>query len=78
LLLTRVRPPRFAEGDRFRVFVLAYFTWRLFVDSLKPGVPFAGLTVLQWTCVAAILWYSPDLWRMIFGASKPKEALSHV
>ena len=71
LLLTRIRPPRFAEGDRFRVFVLAYyFSWRLFVDFLKPGVPFDGLTVLQWTCVAAILWYTPDLWRMIFDAPK--------
>lgn len=82
LLLNRVRPPRFAEGDRFRVFVLAYFSWRLLVDFLKPGVPFAGLTALQWTCVAAIAWYTPDLWRMISGASKSKskskEVLTHV
>lgn len=82
LLLTRIRPPRFAEGDRFRVFVLAYFSWRLFIDFLKPGVPFAGLTVLQWTCVAGILWYTPDLWRMMSVApiaeSKAKEVPTHV
>jgi prolipoprotein diacylglyceryltransferase len=78
LLLTRVRPPRFAEGDRFRVFVLAYFSWRLFIDFLKPGIPFDGLTVLQWTCVAAILWYAPDLWRMISAAPTAKEVLTHV
>src|SRR5271165_737482 len=68
---------RFAEGDRFRIFVLAYFSWRLLVDFLKPGVRFADLTVLQWACAAAVLWYSRDLWRIVSEAWKPKEALAH-
>ncbi len=77
ICVARIQPPRFAEGDRFRIFVLAYFSWRLLVDFLKPGVRFANLTVLQWTCAAALLWYSRDLWRILSNAWKPKEALAH-
>jgi prolipoprotein diacylglyceryltransferase len=64
VLLARIKPPRFQEGDRFRAFVLGYFAWRLAVDFLKPGVHFGGLTFLQWACVAALLWYARDLLRM--------------
>ncbi len=64
LLLRRIRPPRFAEGDRFRAFLIVYFSWRLAIDFLKPSVRFGGVTMLQWCCVAALLWYSQDLMRM--------------
>ena len=50
--------------DRFRAFVLTYFGWRVAVDFLKPGVRFGGLTVLQWSSLAAMLWYARDLRRM--------------
>ncbi len=63
-LLARVRPPRFAEGDRFRLFVFAYYLWRLFIDFLKPGFRIDGLSTLQWVCAAAVLWYSKDLIRI--------------
>jgi phosphatidylglycerol:prolipoprotein diacylglycerol transferase len=85
LCLSRISPPRFAEGDRFRIFMLAYFAWRLFVDSLKPGVRFDGLTLLQWVCAAGLLFYTPDLVRMMSASlkwqklksRKPKEPLLH-
>jgi phosphatidylglycerol:prolipoprotein diacylglycerol transferase len=79
VLLARIKQPRFAEGDRFRAFVLAYYGWRLAVDFLKPGIRFEGLTILQWVCVAGLLWYTPDLWRMACTASTPskQEALAH-
>ena len=77
MVLTRIHPPRFAEGDRFRIFVLAYFSWRFLVDFLKPGVHFASLTMLQWACAATVLWYSRDLWRIVSESFKPKEALVH-
>jgi prolipoprotein diacylglyceryltransferase len=59
--LRRVLPPRFEEGDRFRALLLAYFGWRVAIDFLKPGVRFAGLTVLQWCSLAALVWYARDL-----------------
>jgi hypothetical protein len=49
--------------------VLAYYSWRLLVDFLKPGIRFEGLTILQWTCAAAIIWYTLDL-RRIFSHYK--------
>ena len=74
--LARVRPPRFAEGDRFRLFVLVYYGFRLLVDFLKPGVRFGGLTSLQWVCAAGLLWYARDLWR-ILTAAPATEAVVH-
>lgn len=64
-VLSRVRAPRFGEGDRYRVFVFSYFAWRVGVDFLKPGVRFGGLTVLQWASAAAALWYAKDMVRMM-------------
>jgi len=64
-LLARIKPPQFRQGDRFRAFVLFYYGWRLTVDFLKPGVRFAGLTLLQWACAAALLWYGRDLQRLL-------------
>ncbi len=75
ILLSRIHAPRFAEGDRFRIFALYYYSWRLFVDFLKPGVRMGGLTALQWACAIAVLWYARDLWRMAASALKQKEAL---
>jgi prolipoprotein diacylglyceryltransferase len=45
------------EGSQFRAFLIAYLAWRLLIDFLKPGVPFAGLTMLQWACAVALTWY---------------------
>lgn len=75
LLLARIKPPQFQEGDRFRVFVLGYFAWRLAGDFLKPGVRFGGLTVLQWACAVALAWYARDLVRMM--AYLKKTEVSH-
>jgi phosphatidylglycerol:prolipoprotein diacylglycerol transferase len=77
LCLRRIRPPRFNEGDRFRAFVLAYFSWRFLIDFLKPGVRFGGVTILQWICLVAFLWYTPDLRRMISRRPPTKEALAN-
>ena len=75
--LTRVAPPRFAEGDRFRVFVAAYFGWRVLIDFLKPGVRFAGLTALQWCSLAALGWYARDLWRMLRSQPMAESAVAN-
>jgi prolipoprotein diacylglyceryltransferase len=75
-ILTRVRSPRFERGDGFRIFMLSYFAWRLAVDFLKPGARFGGLLVLQWISLAALLWYAPDLRRMIRRTPGRKEALA--
>jgi phosphatidylglycerol:prolipoprotein diacylglycerol transferase len=76
-LLTRIGPPRYAEGDRFRILLLAYFGWRVCVDFLKPGIRFGGITTLQWCCIAALVWYAQDLRRIVFGDSVGKGAVAN-
>ncbi|MGI8958683.1 MAG: prolipoprotein diacylglyceryl transferase [Bryobacteraceae bacterium] len=76
-LLRHIRPPRFEEGDRFRVFVIAYCTWRVFIDFLKPGVFLGGFTILQWACIAALIWYARDLERLLSRTFTQTEALSN-
>jgi len=57
------------EGDMFKTFMVAYFAFRLFVEFIKPGAPITdvvvGLTAIQWACVAMLIYYAPDLPRLI-------------
>jgi prolipoprotein diacylglyceryltransferase len=61
------RPHR--EGDLFKTFMVAYFTFRLIVEFIKPGTPIAiliiGLTAIQWACVAMLVYYARDLPHLI-------------
>ena len=51
-------------GDRFKLFAVAYMTWRVLVDFIKPGVHVGGLTMIQWVCVAVVAFYAPHLGRL--------------
>jgi phosphatidylglycerol---prolipoprotein diacylglyceryl transferase len=51
-----------AEGLLFRVFMGAYLTWRLVIDFLKPQPVIAGMSVIQWACVAGLVWVVADVW----------------
>ena len=46
------------EGDVYRAFLFLYCAWRLAVDFLKPDARMAGLSTLQWACLAGLIWYS--------------------
>src|SRR5260370_23262306 len=53
------------SGDLFKMFMVAYFTFRLACDFLKPDVrAFLGMSSLQWASAAMLVYYSPDwlLW----------------
>jgi prolipoprotein diacylglyceryltransferase len=54
------RPPA-REGARFRAFMIGYMGFRLLAEAIKPGVPLAGLTAIQWTCVAVLASYALPL-----------------
>jgi phosphatidylglycerol---prolipoprotein diacylglyceryl transferase len=58
-------PPRFdRSGDRFRLFMIGYFGFRLLVDTIKPDPALLlGLSTIQWACLATLLYYVPDLRR---------------
>lgn len=53
--------PAAREGDRFRTFMIGYMGFRLLAEAIKPGVPLAGLTAIQWTCVAVLVSYALPL-----------------
>lgn len=62
-VLLKIRMP--VNGDRFKLFMVAYLGWRLLIDFLKPGLAFGGLTAIQWACVAGVLYYSGDIRRWL-------------
>ncbi len=74
--LVRAGPPNARDGDRFRLLMVAYLAFRLAIDFLKPphgpaaaGVPvpdaWAGLSAIQWACVAGLAYYARDVRRWL-------------
>lgn len=60
-ILWRLQPTR-TGGRTFRIFVVAYLSFRLAVEFIKPGVAMAlGLTAIQWACVAGLAYYVRQL-----------------
>ena len=56
-LLCRVarRAPR---GMTFKLFMAAYLSFRLVIDTLKPGLRIGlGMTTIQWACAAGLAYY---------------------
>jgi prolipoprotein diacylglyceryltransferase len=52
------------DGDIFRMFMVAYFAFRLIGDFLKPDVRIiAGLSSIQCVCVLMLLYYRDDIRR---------------
>jgi hypothetical protein len=49
------------EGARYRVFLTCYLAFRLAIDFLKPDPTLAGLSAIQWACVAALCWYGREM-----------------
>jgi phosphatidylglycerol:prolipoprotein diacylglycerol transferase len=51
-------------GDQFKAFMVGYMVWRFAIDFLKPAVTIAGLSVIQWACIATLAYYGPHLRRL--------------
>ncbi|MBX2846488.1 MAG: prolipoprotein diacylglyceryl transferase, partial [Saprospiraceae bacterium] len=52
-------------GDAFKTFLIAYLIFRFFIDFIKPTEALAlGLTSIQLTCLAGIIYYSKSIFRM--------------
>jgi phosphatidylglycerol:prolipoprotein diacylglycerol transferase len=61
------------SGDLFKMFMVAYFAFRLLCDFLKPDVRmFIGLSSIQWACVMMLSYYSPDWMR--WSVMRPERA----
>ena len=59
-------PTPFLPGDAFKLFMVAYLSFRLLCDFLKPYPRiFLGLGGIQWACVLLLLYYSRDALRWL-------------
>jgi hypothetical protein len=57
---------RFLPGDTFKLFMVAYLSFRFLCDFLKPYPRiFLGLGGIQWACVLVLLYYSRDIVRWL-------------
>jgi phosphatidylglycerol:prolipoprotein diacylglycerol transferase len=56
---------RATVGDRFKFFMVAYMSFRLLVDFIKPAVRFGGMSAIQWACVAVLAYYAPHVPRLL-------------
>jgi prolipoprotein diacylglyceryltransferase len=66
----------FLPGDAFKFFMIAYLSFRLLCDFIKPYPRiFLGLGGIQWACLLILLYYSPDIARWLrsisFAATPP-------
>ena len=59
-LLTYLGRRPHENGALFRWFLLSYLAWRLLIDFLKPATLWAGMSAIQWACVAGILLLFAD------------------
>ena len=45
--------------------MVAYLGFRLAADFIKPAAHVAGLSIIQWACLAALAFYAPHVPRLI-------------
>ncbi len=70
--LLRQRRVSFRDGELFQMYMVGYSVIRFPMEYLRyqpTPVPFLGLTLVQWLCVASVLWFSTQL---ALGRRKPK------
>lgn len=66
VVLVRLGRRGVGSGDLFRLFVVAYFAYRLIADFWKPvGCRWLGMTAIQWSALAALAVAAPDMLRWI-------------
>lgn len=53
-----IRHQKLENGLRFKIFMLAYFSFRFFMEFLKPSHPIAcNLSIIQWCAIFIWLYY---------------------
>lgn len=62
-------------GSVFQAFLLAYFSFRFFLEFLKPGVQFGPFNAIQWVCLVTVC-VTAVRWLVEF-RTHPQEAAVH-
>jgi len=64
--LARLWRRPYLRGDLFKLFMVAYFSFRLAIDFLKPDPRvLLGTSSIQWACVAMLIYYRADIVRWV-------------
>ena len=70
--LWRKRYTSFSDGELFNIYIIGYAVIRFPLEFLRyqpTPVPFLGLTLVQWLCIAAVLGFGYQLWLRRRGVS---------
>ena len=62
------------SGDLFKLFMVAYLGWRFLIGFIQPEIPLAGLSAIQWACLATLIYYAA-LSRRRFVLSRAEPAM---
>ena len=57
------RKAELPDGTRFRIFIGSYLGWRIVIDFWKQQPLIGGMNLIQWSCLAGILFLVLDLIR---------------
>jgi prolipoprotein diacylglyceryltransferase len=77
-LLLRSRRPR-QNGELFRLFMLGYLSWRLFIEFYKPRLELAGpFSAIQMACMVGMMACVGLSWRDWTGRSGRSDSTSLV
>jgi phosphatidylglycerol:prolipoprotein diacylglycerol transferase len=63
--LLRRRRVSFRDGELFQMYIIGYSLIRFPLEFLRyqpTPVPFLGLTLVQWLCIGALLWFGYQLY----------------
>ena len=63
LAIILTRRAELPDGARFRIFMGSYLFWRIVIDFWKPQPLIGGMNLIQWSCLAGILFLILDLIR---------------
>jgi prolipoprotein diacylglyceryltransferase len=57
------------SGLLFKIFMIAYFGFRFFIEFFKPNIFYIlGLSSIQWLCITCWIYYIPTFKKMIKNA----------
>lgn len=64
VFLLRQRQASFRDGELFQMYMVGYSLIRFPMESLRyqpTPVPFLGMTLVQWLCIASVVWFGSRL-----------------
>jgi phosphatidylglycerol---prolipoprotein diacylglyceryl transferase len=66
LFLWRCMKAQLLDGDVFKIFMVAYFSFRLLCDFVKPDIRvLLNMSSIQWACVLMLCYYARDIARWV-------------